>query len=97
MAKIAIIAGKIRCSTAFRKCSRRHTCTHFDSASAHALKLVTRNILQLTGVKSVRAILYGLIEAAGETKRKQWLRDIEAFGREAGYARISENSGCRCM
>jgi hypothetical protein len=35
-------------------------------------------------VKPVRATLYGLIDAAGETKRKQWLRDMETLGRAAG-------------
>jgi putative NADPH-quinone reductase len=51
---------------------------------AHALKLLKRNILQFTGVKPVRTTLYGMIEAVGDAKRKQWLRDMEMLGRAAG-------------
>jgi putative NADPH-quinone reductase len=51
---------------------------------AHALKLLKRNILQFTGVKPVRTTLYGMIEAVGDAKRKQWLRDMEILGRTAG-------------
>lgn len=51
---------------------------------AHALKLLKRNILQFTGVKPVRSTIYGMVEAAGEAKRRQWLRETEALGRAAG-------------
>jgi NAD(P)H dehydrogenase (quinone) len=50
---------------------------------AHALKLLKRNILHLVGIKPVRSTIYGMIEAAGDEKRKQWLREVEALGHQA--------------
>lgn len=50
---------------------------------AHALKLLRRNILHFVGIKPVRATIYGMIEAAGDEKRKQWLREVEALGHDA--------------
>lgn len=50
---------------------------------AHALKLLKRNILHLIGVSPVRSTVYGMIEAAGDEKRKQWLREVEALGHQA--------------
>jgi len=50
---------------------------------AHALKLFKRNVLKFTGVRSVRSTIYGLIEAAGNEKRQQWLREVEALGHQA--------------
>jgi len=50
---------------------------------AHALKLLTRNILNFTGIAPVRSTIHGMIEAVGDDKRKQWLRDAEALGRAA--------------
>lgn len=50
---------------------------------AHALKLLRRNILQFVGIKPVRSTIYGMIEAAGDEKRKQWLREVEALGHAA--------------
>ena len=38
---------------------------------AHALKLLKRNILHFTGVTPVRSTIYGMVEAAGDEKRKQ--------------------------
>lgn len=49
---------------------------------AHALKLLKRNILHFTGVKPVRSTIYGMVEAAGDEKRKQWLREVEALGHQ---------------
>lgn len=51
---------------------------------AHALKLLKRNILQFTGISPVRSTVYGMIEAVGKDKREDWLRDVEALGRNAG-------------
>lgn len=51
---------------------------------AHALKLLKRNILHFTGIAPVRATIYGSIEAAGDDRRKQWLREVEALGHLAG-------------
>lgn len=50
---------------------------------AHALKLLRRNILQFVGIKPVRSTIYGMIEAVGDDKRKQWLREVEALGHDA--------------
>ena len=50
---------------------------------AHALKLFKRNILHFTGVSPVRSTVYGMVEAAGDEKRKQWLREVEALGHQA--------------
>jgi putative NADPH-quinone reductase len=50
---------------------------------AHALKLLRRNILHFVGIKPVRATIYGMIEAAGDEKRGQWLREVEALGHDA--------------
>ena len=50
---------------------------------AHALKLLKRNILGLVGIAPVRSTIYGMIEAVGDERRKQWLREVEALGHEA--------------
>ena len=50
---------------------------------AHALKLLKRNILHFTGIRPVRSTVYGMIEAVGDDKRKQWLREVEALGHQA--------------
>lgn len=51
---------------------------------AHALKLVKRNILQFIGIGPVRSTIYGMVEAAGDEKRKEWLREVEALGHQGG-------------
>jgi putative NADPH-quinone reductase len=51
---------------------------------AHALKLLRRNILHFIGVRPVRSTIYGMIEAVGDEKRKEWLRAVEALGHRAG-------------
>ena len=50
---------------------------------AHALKLLRRNVLHLIGVWPVRSTVYGMIEAVGDGKRKQWLREVEALGHQS--------------
>lgn len=50
---------------------------------AHALKLLTRNILHFTGISPVRSSIFGMIEAVGDAKRRQWLREVEALGYDA--------------
>jgi NAD(P)H dehydrogenase (quinone) len=49
---------------------------------AHALELLKRNILHFIGIKPVRSTIYGMIEAVGNKKRKQWLREVEALGHD---------------
>jgi NAD(P)H dehydrogenase (quinone) len=50
---------------------------------AYALKLLRRNILRFTGVKPVRATIHGMIETVSDDRRRQWLREAEALGRQA--------------
>ncbi len=50
---------------------------------AHALKLFKRNIMNLMGIAPVRSTIYGMIDAAGDDGRKQWLREVEALGHQA--------------
>jgi len=50
---------------------------------AHALKMLKRNILAFMGVRPIRSVIHGNIEGAGDERRKQWLRDMEAIGRMA--------------
>jgi NAD(P)H dehydrogenase (quinone) len=50
---------------------------------AHALKLLKRNILHFVGITPVHSTIYGMVEAAGDEKRKQWLREVEALGHQA--------------
>ncbi|MGE0701670.1 MAG: NAD(P)H-dependent oxidoreductase [Hyphomicrobiaceae bacterium] len=48
---------------------------------AHALQALKRNILEFMGVSPVRSTLFGMIEAVGAEKRRQWLDEAEALGR----------------
>jgi len=50
---------------------------------AHALKLFKRNVLKFMGARPVRSTVFGMIEAVGDEKRKQWLREVEALGHQA--------------
>jgi putative NADPH-quinone reductase len=50
---------------------------------AHAVKMLKRNILGFVGVHPVRTSIYGSIEGAGDDRRRRWLKEIEALGREA--------------
>lgn len=50
---------------------------------AHALKILRRNILHFSGVKPVRSLIYGMIEAVSDDTRKEWLREVEALGHQA--------------
>jgi NAD(P)H dehydrogenase (quinone) len=50
---------------------------------AHAVKMLKRNILGFVGVRPIRTTIYGSIEGAGDERRRRWLREIEALGRDA--------------
>ena len=50
---------------------------------AHAMKLLRRNILHMTGIKPVRSTIYGMIASVSDDTRKEWLREVEALGHEA--------------
>lgn len=49
---------------------------------AHALQALKRNLLEFMGVAPVRSTLFGMIEAVGAEKRRQWLDEVEALGRD---------------
>lgn len=49
----------------------------------HALKLLTRNILNFIGIKPVSHTLFGMVETSGPATRDNWIRKVEAFGRDA--------------
>jgi NAD(P)H dehydrogenase (quinone) len=50
---------------------------------AHAVKMLKRNILGFVGVHPIRTTIYGNIEGAGDERRRQWLKDVEALARDA--------------
>jgi NAD(P)H dehydrogenase (quinone) len=45
--------------------------------------MLRRNILGFVGVHLIRTTIYGSIEEAGDERRRRWLKEIEALGREA--------------
>jgi putative NADPH-quinone reductase len=49
----------------------------------HALKLLTRNILNFIGIKPVRHTLFGMIGTSKPQTREQWLEQVRQLGREA--------------
>ncbi len=50
---------------------------------AYALKMLKRNIFRFLGVKPVRWLIFGNIEAAGPKERSRWLKHVEKLGRGA--------------
>jgi putative NADPH-quinone reductase len=50
---------------------------------AHSLKSLERNILQFSGVRPIKASLFGLIEARSEAAREKWLARMRALGARA--------------
>jgi putative NADPH-quinone reductase len=49
----------------------------------HALKLLTRNILNFIGVKPVRHTLFGMVGTSKPEAREQWIEQVRQLGREA--------------
>lgn len=49
---------------------------------AHSLKSLERNILGFCGIAPVKDTLIGMIDAIGDTKRRQWLARLEKLGFE---------------
>jgi putative NADPH-quinone reductase len=47
---------------------------------AHSLKSFERNILKFVGIAPVRRSLYGMVENAGDAKRRQWLEELRKLG-----------------
>lgn len=50
---------------------------------AHSLKSLERNILKFAGIKPVRETLLGLVDSAGEERRRHWLADMRRLGAAA--------------
>jgi NAD(P)H dehydrogenase (quinone) len=50
---------------------------------AHAVKMLKRNILGFVGVRPIRTTVYGRIEGVSDQRRRRWLEEIEALGRQA--------------
>lgn len=48
---------------------------------AHSLKSLERNILRFCGINPIKESLIGMVESPDPTKRKWWLKKMEAFGR----------------
>jgi putative NADPH-quinone reductase len=51
---------------------------------AHTLKSLERNILQFCGINPVHDTLIGMVEAADEPSRQEWLEKMRELGRAAG-------------
>ncbi len=50
---------------------------------AHSLKSLERNVLKFAGIKPIRETIYGMVEAASDAKRANWLSDMQDLGRNA--------------
>lgn len=50
---------------------------------AHSLKSLERNVLKFAGIKPIRETIYGMVEAASDAKRANWLTDMQDLGRKA--------------
>jgi putative NADPH-quinone reductase len=50
---------------------------------AHSLKSLERNILAFCGIGPIRESLFGMVETAGEGRRRKWLDAMRACGRRA--------------
>jgi NAD(P)H dehydrogenase (quinone) len=47
----------------------------------HALKLLTRNILNFIGIKPVRATLFGMVGTSKPEARERWVRQVQDLGK----------------
>ena len=50
---------------------------------ARGLKSLERNVLGFCGIRPIRESLFGVVEAAGDAKRQQWLERMREQGRNA--------------
>lgn len=50
---------------------------------AHSLKSLERNVLGFCGIRPIRASLLGMVEAAGDARRRRWLARVRSHGRKA--------------
>jgi len=49
----------------------------------HALKLLTRNILNFIGIKPVRHTLFGMVGTSKPAARERWIAQVHELGKEA--------------
>ena len=49
----------------------------------YALKLLTRNILNFTGIKPVRHTLFGMVGTARPERRDAWIEQVRQLGAQA--------------
>ncbi|MGN6537185.1 MAG: NAD(P)H-dependent oxidoreductase [Mesorhizobium sp.] len=50
----------------------------------HGVAGMRRNILNFVGISPVRETLFGMVEGAGDTKRRKWISAMHALGKRAG-------------
>jgi putative NADPH-quinone reductase len=50
---------------------------------SHSLKSLERNILQFSGIRPIKASLFGLIEARSDAAREKWLATMRTLGARA--------------
>ena len=47
----------------------------------HGIAGMHRNILNFVGISPVRETLFGMVEGAGDTKRRKWIEQVGALGK----------------
>jgi putative NADPH-quinone reductase len=47
---------------------------------AHGLKSLERSILRFSGVRPIRENLFGMVDSAGDARRRKWLAEMERLG-----------------
>lgn len=50
---------------------------------SHSLRALKNNILKLCGIKPVRTVVFGMVEAASNAKRKKWIMTVHGWGKAA--------------
>ncbi|MGN6767506.1 MAG: NAD(P)H-dependent oxidoreductase [Rhizobiaceae bacterium] len=50
----------------------------------HGIAGMRRNILNFVGISPVRETLFGMVEGAGDAKRRKWISEMHALGKRAG-------------
>lgn len=50
---------------------------------ARGIRSLEQGVLNFVGIKPVRESLFGMVEAAGDAKRKRWLASMKELGRRA--------------
>ena len=50
---------------------------------AHSLRSLERNVLKFVGIAPVRSAIFGSVEAAGDRKRRRWLKEMRRLGERA--------------